>query len=113
MITKSVEQSDALKQAFQDMLCVPGLLQLGGDQIDGNITSTPEVCPASSPRSAQAFGRLQGANYGGILLMYQETHRTTFKRLPNLPFSLHRSLNVHLLKVGMCFNQLLSITSRC
>lgn len=48
MITKSVEQSDALKQAFQDMLCVPGLAQVGADKSNGGIEGSQEseVCPA-------------------------------------------------------------------
>lgn len=48
MITKSVEQSDALKQAFQDMLCVPGLAQAGAEQGNGGMEGAPEseVCPA-------------------------------------------------------------------
>lgn len=42
MITKSVEQSDALKQAFQDILCVPGLAHAGTDKSDGDITGAAE-----------------------------------------------------------------------
>jgi tetratricopeptide (TPR) repeat protein len=47
MITKSVEQSDALKQAFQDMLGVPGLPQAGADTGVGGTKEAQEaeVCP--------------------------------------------------------------------
>jgi hypothetical protein len=64
MITKSVEQSDALKQAFQDMLCVPGLVQAGADIVDGGVTVTPEseVCTASLPCAEHVFWRPNAQN---------------------------------------------------
>lgn len=54
MITRSVEQSDALKQAFQDMLCVPGLAH--ADAGNGAITDTAEseVFPACWQNTAHS-----------------------------------------------------------